>query len=150
MQLLKYFIFIILFLYPTISFSQTGFAKYTEEVKMISQMEWRLLNINVDLTTKEAKVSYNSNSNQFECIVWVLTTDAKTPTRTLRGLLLSTTNFTVVLLNNYFSDFNKREDLIVNFKLGASGYGDIAIFKNGTFRFTDIYYQYLRETSVRN
>ncbi len=127
------------------------YSRY-EVPKVVTELEWRLLLIEVKLGDECSDLLYNPRARTFEATYWLLATEVTHDnTSVVRRALDAQADRTAVLLERYFPEIKGRidSDLRIEWRLGAPGVGVIAVFENGSLDFTDGYYKYLREMGKR-
>ncbi|MBI3021409.1 MAG: hypothetical protein HYY59_05380 [Candidatus Omnitrophica bacterium] len=84
-------------------------------------------------------------------IVWVTTIRARRETAVLREDFEATVELASALLGRHFPEFKNRgsKDLRAQLLLGRRGGEEIAVFDGSRVRFTQAYYDFLKEIGPR-
>ena len=117
----------------------------------ISELDWRLLQV-IGHYKYTNNISYNRETGVFEAIFYesVFAVSGNSPDK-LRESMEMKIRLLNGLLGKYFPAFRKRGsiDLRATILLGRRGGDHIAEYDGATLRFTDDYYNYLREIGRR-
>jgi hypothetical protein len=128
------------------------YSGYEKTQKLVTEIDWRLLQIGIQLAPKEAYIFFDKSSRLFKVEAWVTTSEvARTDTKTLRDDLVAKVELAKALLGRYFPEFKARgsRDLRAQILLGRETGEAIAAYDGETIRFTDAYYEFLREAGKR-
>jgi hypothetical protein len=136
-----------------VALAQDGaYKEYERTQKTVTELEWRLLQAQLELVPYRAFLSFEPSNQRFSLVVWITTHDAtRMDSRMLREDFESTVNLAKSLLARYFSSFKERgsNDLRARLLLGRSAGEEIALFDGSSVKFTDSYYEYLKEIGRR-
>ena len=139
---------VLFLIFGTSAYSQDPYSKYGLQKKNISELEWRLVQINLKLAESGNVVIFDNWQKIFKVDKFIDThTLLRTPAPLLRQLLISQWNLIKAVIGSEFAEFKDREnqDLVIKYLIGETGAGDFAVIKNGSFSFTDNYYKYLQQ-----
>mgnify|MGYP001077615569 CR=1 FL=1 len=120
--------------------------------KVVTELEWGLLQAQVRLTTEEAYLTFDSLNQRFDMIVWITTVDAaRQSTQFTRDSFEATVDLAKAVLEMHFPEFKARrsKDIQARLLLGRSGGEELAVFDGSSVRFSDKYYEYLKEVGRR-
>lgn len=96
------------------------YSSYQTTTKLVTEMEWRLMKVNMPLSnTMSTQVTFNSDDQRFEATSWVLTTDVQQAgTSTLRDRFMSVANLASALLGGHFPEFDEsgEDDLVTHYR----------------------------------
>lgn len=136
-----------------VAIAQDGAYKgYERTQKTVTELEWRLLQAQLELVPYRAFLSFEPSSQLFSLTVWVTTRDAALmDSRMLREDFESTVNLAKAVLSGHFPGFKERgsNDVRARLLLGRSGANEIALFDGSSVKFTESYYEYLKEIGRR-
>lgn len=125
------------------------YKRYSLEEKKITEFEWRLVQVNLNLAEDGYFVYFDSSINLFKVDKFVDTyTLETTPPDLQRRLLLSKCNLVSAVIGSRFVEFRQRnkKDLNIKFIIGESSARHFASCTSGKFSFTDAYYDFRRES----
>jgi len=123
-----------------------------ENQKVVTEMEWRLLQAQQPLSAKEAYITFDSMHQRFDLTVWITTVDAaRQSARETRDSFLSVVKVASALLGLHFPEFQARgsHDIRARLLLGRSGAEELAVFDGNSVRFSDRYFEFLEEIGRR-
>ena len=128
-----------------------AYKSYEDRPRLVTELEWRLLQVQIPLAAKEAYLSFNSSGRVFEMIVWVTTVQVRRDTSLIRAEFEATLELASALLGRHFPEFKDRgsKDLRAQLLLGRRGGEEIAVFDGSRVRFTQAYYDFLKEIGRR-
>lgn len=125
-----------------------SYAMYSMIKKELSQLEWRLVQINLRLGETGYFVYFDDESNLFRVDKFIdtYTLESKTPAL-LREWLLSQCGLVEAVIASEFSEFLERgsKDLDIKFMIGEVSGRHFANYSLGSFSFTDEYYSFRKE-----
>lgn len=137
---------------PVVLAQDGSYKEYERTQKTVTELEWRLLQAQLELVPHRAFLSFEPSNQQFSLIVWITTRDAALmDSRMLREDFESTVNLAKALLARQFPRFKERgsNDLRARLLLGRSAGEEIASFDGSSVKFTESYYEYLKEIGRR-
>ncbi len=130
--------------------SNNPYQIYSLMKKTISELEWRLVQINLKLGEIGYFVYFDNTSNLFKVDKFIDTyTLATTPPDTQRELLLSQCRLVEAVIGSEIPEFRQRgsKDLNIKFIIGEASARHFASYSSGSFSFTDAYYSFRKEHS---
>jgi hypothetical protein len=132
--------------------AQNAYTGYQATSARVSQLDWRLLHVNVAVACDKIEVEFDAAKHRFVGIGWVLTSDiAAFDVSTLRTSLAAKAGKLSAKLGQQFPEFKPRaqQDLEIEFRIGREGMDVMAAYRKGTIEFTEAFYAYLREIGRR-
>lgn len=124
------------------------YSQYERTTKNVTELDWRLLLINIRITNIGVQVSYNHKEGIFYALKVVHPS-------MVEGMpvenFLAEARAVRAWLETEFPEFEDRNgsDLLFEWKLGRDGIDEIAECRGEKFEFKEGYYKYLREVRVR-
>ena len=121
-----------------VALAQDGaYKKYERTQKTVTELEWRLLQAQLELVPYRAVLSFELSSQRFSLVVWIITHDAaRMDSRMLREDFESMVILEKLLLARYFSSFREKgsNDLRARLLLGRSAGEEIALLDGSSVR----------------
>lgn len=141
---------VILIVFATLVYGQTNnpYKKYSVPRKELSELEWRLVQINLKLGSTGYFVYFDKNSKIFKVDKFFTTYTLSTTSPTsLRELIISECVLVESVIGSELQEFRDREkkDLLVTFIIGESSSRIFATYSSENFSFTDDYYNFRKE-----
>lgn len=128
--------------------STNPYQKYALTTKIVFELEWRLVQINLRLAEAGYFIYFDGVSNLFRVDKFVDTyTLRTTPPAALRELLVSQCDLVEAVVGAEIPEFRQRgsKDLDIKFLIGEASPRQFATYSLGSFAFTDAYYSFRRE-----
>lgn len=143
---------ILVILLATSGYAQTAsnnpYQMYALMKKTISELEWRLVQINLQLGDTGYFVYFDDTSNLFKVQKFIDTYTLVTFSPSLlRESLLSKCGLVEAVIRSEIPEFSERgsKDLNIKFIIGEASARHFANYSSGTFSFTDAYYSFRKE-----
>ncbi len=128
--------------------TNSPYSIYSVMKKTISELEWRLVQVNLKLSQDGYFVYFDTKSNLFKVDKFIDTYTLVTkPPTTIRELLLSQCHLVEAVIGSEFPEFRTRDskDLNIKFIIGEASARHFASYYSGRFSFTDEYYSFRKE-----
>jgi hypothetical protein len=143
-------IILLTFLMVTLVYAQPNNLniKHYSKVKIISELEWRLVQVNLKLGKEGYYVFFDNASGVFRVDKFIDThTLITTNTSTLRDILSSACILVEAVIGSEFQEFRESnpKSLNIAFIIGEEGARCFANYSSGKLSFTDEYYSFKKE-----
>lgn len=133
---------------PALTAENDRYLAYSQIAKNVSELEWRLVQVNLKLGASGYYVYFNQEKSTFNSDKFVNTHDLSTAaTPAQRERLMSECNFVAAVIGSEFLEFKTSgaNDLEVKYIIGESSSRTFATYSMGIFTFTKEYYDFKNE-----